>query len=136
MRFLLDTHVLVWLVEGLADLGAVTRAEIDRAASGDGVLVSGISFWEVAMLERRGRLTLSKPVAEWRRKVLGSPGLSELPVSGDVGIEAVHLPGALHADPADRLIAATCRIVGATLVTRDQRLLAWAREGHVAALPA
>jgi PIN domain nuclease of toxin-antitoxin system len=70
-------------------------------------------------------------VHAWRADVLAAPGIAEIPISGDVGVEAVHLPGDLHDDPADRLLAATARLHGFALGTRDKRLLAYGDQGHL-----
>ena len=67
---LLDTHVLVWLAEGLPSLSETSRDLIDRAARKEGLAVSPISFWEIAMLHSRQRITLSLPVLLWRELVL------------------------------------------------------------------
>lgn len=134
MRLLLDTHVLIWLAEGVETLPPASRKRIDEAAQKGGIAVSGISFWEVAMLDRHGRIALSTPLDEWRRVVLRTPGFAEIPVSGDVGIEAVGLPGSFHADPADRILVATARLFGLTLGTRDRRLLAYGKTGHASAV--
>jgi PIN domain nuclease of toxin-antitoxin system len=120
---LLDTHVLVWLTEGVSDLGARARVAIDSALADDGVLVSAISFWEIAMLASKGRLTMVQPPAAYRRDVLAL-GIGELPVTGEIGIEAARLE-ALHPDPADRLIIATAALARQVLVTADQRILGW-----------
>jgi PIN domain nuclease of toxin-antitoxin system len=127
---LLDTHVLIWFAEGTADLGRPQRELIDRSAAADGLSVSAISFWEVAMLAERGRLSLAQPVDVWRSRVLAAPGVVEAPVTGEVGIESVRLPGGLHDDPADRMIAATARLNGWRLATRDKRLIAYGKAGH------
>jgi PIN domain nuclease of toxin-antitoxin system len=131
VRLLLDTHVLVWLAEGTEDLSRASRDQIDRAAAGAGIAVSAISFWETAMLAQRGRISLSQPLRSWRERVVSQPGIIELAVDGEVAIEAVQLPGNLHSDPADRLLAATARIHGCRLATRDQRLLTYGSAGHV-----
>lgn len=134
MRLLLDTHVLVWLAEGVEDLSPEARSAIDESAADFGLAVSAITFWEVAMLHRRGRIALSRPVDEWRRQVLAAPGLIEVEVGGDIAIESVLLPGDLHPDPADRILAATARLRGMRLATHDRRLLEYSRAGHVASL--
>ena len=120
---LLDTHALVWLVEGLPQIGAVARAAADAALSEDSLAVSAISFWEVAMLQARGRLRLRQPAEAWRAELL-ERGLVELPVTGEIGIAAVRLAD-FHADPADRIITATAALRRATLITADDRILAW-----------
>ncbi|MFN0064452.1 MAG: type II toxin-antitoxin system VapC family toxin [Myxococcaceae bacterium] len=134
MRLLLDTHVVIWLAEGVEKLSKTARVMIERAATGDGLAVSAISFWEVAMLADRGRISVSQPIEVWRQRVLAVPGLIEASVGGDVAIEAVQLPGSLHADPADRIIVATARINGWRLVTSDRRLLDYGALGNVAAV--
>ena len=76
------------------------------------------------MLVARGRVTLGQPIIAWRRSVLES-GIIEVPLSSVVGILAAGLDG-LPRDPADRFIAATALEEGATLVTADASMLAWA----------
>ena len=119
---MLDTHVLVWLDDNNPKLGANCRAAADNALADDALTVSAISFWEVAMLVRRGRLALNVGLDTWRRD-LPAAGLRELPVDGRVGILAASL--SLHGDPADRLIAATATMNDAVLATADERLLEW-----------
>ncbi len=93
--------------------------------------VSAISFWEVAMLHEKGRLTLLRDVASWRQALLDE-GLIEIPMDGDIGCRAATLPD-FHADLADRLIVATA-LEGHRLVTADRRILDW--PGHVSRLDA
>lgn len=128
---LLDTHVAVWLVDGLPRLRPAARRAIDRAAARGRLIISAISFWEVALLARRDRLALTMPALDWRRAVLALPGLTEAPVSSEIAIEAISLPDPFHADPADRFIVATARLEGARLVTYDRRILDYGRAGHV-----
>ena len=132
---LLDTHVLIWLAEGLDDLPEASRQLIDRRAAADGLAISAISFWEVAMLDARGRIRLSRPIEQWRHDVLAQRGISEVAVSGDTGIEAVQLPGELHGDPADRILVATARLRQMSLATRDRSLLRYGEAGHVSTIP-
>jgi PIN domain nuclease of toxin-antitoxin system len=120
---LLDTHALVWLDQDDASLGKRGRRAADRALVRGELVVSAISFWEVAMLSAKGRLQMDIPVGAWRRDLLEA-GLVEVPVDGEIGIAASELD-ALHADPADRMIVATVRLRGGMLLTADERLLAW-----------
>lgn len=133
---LLDTHVIVWLFEGIERLRSPARHAIDRAARDGTVFMSAISFWEVAMLCKRGHLSLASTVERWRDGILSSPGVAEIPIGGEVAIASVNLPGSFHADPADRLIVATARTRGLQVVTADKRILAYAKRGEVAALAA
>jgi PIN domain nuclease of toxin-antitoxin system len=121
---LLDTHTLIWLAEGHPQLGDRARHLVDEALAHDELGVSAITFWETAMLHhQRGRIQLMQPVEAWRR-VLADHELREWPVTGEVGIAAAALCD-FHADPADRFITATALLHGATLVTADDRILAW-----------
>jgi PIN domain nuclease of toxin-antitoxin system len=132
----LDTHVWVWLVAGEAKLGDKTLARIGQAARRGEALVAAISVWEVAMLEARRHLVLTKPVLQWVQDALTAPGLSLAPLSPEIAVDACRLPADPGGDPADRMIVATARQNGATLVTRDRRILDYGQQGHVATLAA
>ena len=119
---LLDTHVLVWLLSDEQQLGNQTHQLINDAWSNDEAAVSAISFWEVAMLQDKGRLVLTPDLMAWRTGLLDD-GLIELPVTGQIGILAVSLED-FHKDPADRLIVATA-LNGHQLVTVDENILDW-----------
>jgi PIN domain nuclease of toxin-antitoxin system len=119
----LDTHVLLWADSDDRKLGRKARATIDRQWSNGELAVPAIAFWEVGLLQARGRLQLSMPVREWRNAVLAA-GAVELPLDGDVALRAPDLMG-LHDDPADRFIVATALVHEATLITADERLLGW-----------
>jgi PIN domain nuclease of toxin-antitoxin system len=120
---LLDTHALIWVVEGSKRLGRRVSRLADDALAGAGLGVASISFWEIAMLVNRGRITVDPSVDQWRLRVLGL-GVQEIPLTGDIAIAAVGLAD-LHGDPADRIIVATGVATGATLVTADDRILGW-----------
>jgi PIN domain nuclease of toxin-antitoxin system len=118
---LLDTHMLVWLDEASLRLGTTTIEQIDSAFQSGEVTISAISFWEVSMLVRKGRIRLDMDLAIWRSDFL-EQGLIEIPVTGEIGIRAAGFEN-FHGDPADRLIAATALQCSATLLTADERLL-------------
>ena len=118
---LLDTHVLVWLAEANQRLGGKARKAIDAAYRESEVLVSAISFWEVATLARKGRVRLDMELEAWRTDFI-EQGVIEVPVTGEIGIKAAGLDP-FHGDPADRLLVATALQQALTLVTADERLL-------------
>ena len=118
---LLDTHVLVWLDEANPRLGAGAIKKIDAAFQAGNVMVSAISFWEIATLIRKGRVRLDMDLSVWRKDLL-EQGLLELPVMGEIGIKAAALDP-FHGDPADRLIAATALQHSLTLISADKKLL-------------
>ena len=133
---LLDTHVLVWSVEGHPRLGMAAGARIEETRRTDRVGVSAMTPWEIALLVEKGRLRLAMEAAAWMETVLGAQGIDLLPIEPAIALDSVRLPGGFHADPADRLIVATARHWGVPLITADQTILAYAAEGHVQAIDA
>lgn len=119
----LDTHALVWWVSGSDALSAVADKVIkETLASGDEVIVSSISAWEIAMLIERGRLVLSMDVESWLDEVLQIDGVRFVPVDNEIGVKSTQLPGEFHNDPADRTIVATARKLAVPLVTADEKI--------------
>jgi PIN domain nuclease of toxin-antitoxin system len=118
---LLDTHVLIWLSRDDISVGKQTRAVYDRAIKSGDVAISVISYWELRMLVAKGRLAAAHAPAHYRRHIQET-AIEELPLTGEIAILASGLKG-LHGDPADRFIAASAIVHGATLMTADRTLL-------------
>ena len=119
---LLDTHAWVWYASGSAELSDRAREAIDAAAATGAMYLSSISALEVAQLAARGRLQMRIDVRDWIARAEMLPGLCIVPVDNPIAVKSVFLPPPLPSDPADRIIVATALILGATLVTRDERL--------------
>jgi len=133
---LLDTHVLVWLLNGDQKLNQKALKAINRSMAEEAVMLSAISPWEIAMLASKGRLTLDRDVGEWVQAAVSVPGLRLEAISPEIAVASTRLPGKIHSDPADRLIAATARHLGAVLITDDQLLLDYGADGHLKVLKA
>ena len=88
------------------------------------------------MLADRGRVRLRLPLDHWIDYALSVAGLHPVDLSPAIALAASRLPGDLHKDPADRLIAATARELGCPLITRGRGLLAYAAAGHLDVIPA
>ncbi|MFH1039197.1 MAG: type II toxin-antitoxin system VapC family toxin [PVC group bacterium] len=131
---LLDTHVWVWLMLGDSRLGKRNRRLLEQAVPDGRLLVSVISVWEVAMLETGGRLVLAGDCQSWIREALAAPGIRLAELTPRIAISSTRLPGVFPGDPADRLLIATARESGASLLTADQAILQYGRAGHVNAL--
>lgn len=132
----LDTHALVWAVDGERRLGTDARAAIAAAEQEDGIGVSAITPWEIALLAESNRLRLAREVGAWIEAALALPGVRLIPIEPAIASDSVRLPGAFHADPADRLIVATARHCGAALLTADYAILSYAAGGHVQTIDA
>jgi PIN domain nuclease of toxin-antitoxin system len=132
---LLDTHYWIWMQAGTRrELSrSVEKAIADAAAAGN-LLLSVISVWELGLLESKGRVELSTPCEQWVRDALAIPGLSVAPLTPEIALASSRLPEPFHGDPADRIIVATARALGARLVTRDSKIREYARKRHLSVL--
>lgn len=122
VTLLLDTHAAVWMASADLSLGKRCRTLLATAAAEGALTISAISFWEISLLLEKGRLHSALTAESLRQRMLQT-GVREIPLSGEIAILSTRL--ALHGDPADRFIAASCVATGAALVTADERLLAW-----------
>jgi len=122
----LDTHALVWWVGDDPTLSKKAKAAIEREMDGGEIIVSSISAWEIAMLVERDRLFLSMDVGSWLATVAEIEAVRFLPVDVEIALKSVDLPGEFHKDPADRMIVATARKLAVSLVTKDEKIRAYA----------
>lgn len=123
MTALLDTHVLLWWLGDRDRLSVGQRRLLDSADADTPLLVSDISLWEIAMLHSLRRIRLSIPLREWLEKAVAPPLVRRQGVSPAIAAEVASLPDSFHRDPADRILVATARVLGATLLTRDRRII-------------
>ncbi len=127
---LLDTCAVIWLAIGtpMSPIGAAAL----RSATGRGeICISPVSAWEIGMLAAKAHASFEPSPTVWFTRFLDRPGVRLAPLTADIAIAASFLPGRMHGDPADRLLVATARSLNAQLVTRDRKLLAYARSGHL-----
>ena len=117
---LLDTHVLFWAGGQSHLLSKDASSAIRRARRGTGVAASAISIWELALLFSRGKIQGSGTIEASIRELL--EGVTVLPITPEVAALATQFPDDYPHDPVDRLIGATARAEGMTLVTRDERI--------------
>ncbi|HSZ12050.1 MAG TPA: type II toxin-antitoxin system VapC family toxin [Rhizomicrobium sp.] len=131
--FLLDTCACLWIVgNAISDATAKLLAE----AYNDGLplFVSPITAWEIGNMARKGRLKTDLTPKRWFAKMMGTSGMQLAEMPPELLIESALLPGGIHNDPADRIIAATAREYGYTVLTRDRALLSYAKQGHLSAI--
>lgn len=132
---LLDTHVWLWFALGDAGrLGTRMQVLIEAASLSGGLVVSAISVWEIGMLEAKGRITLGSPCEQWVDTALALPGLRLAGLTPEIAIASSRLPGEMHGDPADRILAATARTRNAVLATADDRLVEYGKVGYMRVL--
>ncbi len=123
MKALLDTHVLIWWFEDSGGLSADQQEVIEAAGTPGSLIVSNISMLEIATLVRLRRIELTIPLRDWLEKAVAPPRVRRQGISPAIATEVATLPDWFHRDPADRVIVATARTLGATLLTQDRRII-------------
>jgi PIN domain nuclease of toxin-antitoxin system len=129
-RLVLDTHVLIWYLEGI-ELNEEQVQIIEQQRAKNQLFVSAISIWEVAMLINKKRAALSIPITEWLHRVQNIPGLNILDLSLNILVESCNLLNYEHRDPADRFIIASTRALNGHLMTFDRKILEYAENGYL-----
>jgi PIN domain nuclease of toxin-antitoxin system len=119
----IDMHIWIWWVNQDARLGGL--AQVVQKHETDGIGVSAISLWEVAMLASRRRILLDRPTGEWMNAALSYPGVRLVELTPAIAVDSANLPGEFHRDPADQMIVATARVLDCPLLTMDARILAY-----------
>jgi PIN domain nuclease of toxin-antitoxin system len=117
---LLDSHVLIWAVSDSKRLSSPAVSAIRRARRGSGLAVSAISAYEVAWQIAKGRVQGYGTVEASLLKFL--EGVTVRAITPEIAALATQFPDDYPHDPADRIIGATARAEGMTLVTRDERI--------------
>jgi PIN domain nuclease of toxin-antitoxin system len=132
-RLLLDTHVWLWLSLGTPDKIPPAALEVlEAVGAADGLLVSIISVWELALLVARNRVVLPLPIRDWVALAFDRPDIKLIGLTRpNTAIDSVFLPGDIHGDPADRFLIATARRRRIALATNDEKIIAYGRAGHV-----
>ena len=116
MDLLLDTHAFLWWTA--VDPRLVEAARHAIANSGNRVIVSAVSVWEISIKRASGKLAFRDDILQ----VLARTGFDTLDITPPHADMAGSLP-MHHADPFDRLLIAQARIEGLVLVTQDRHLL-------------
>lgn len=120
---LLDTHVWLWLLHEPSQLSSKAKAIIDIEEPQDGLLVSTISVWEIAVKFSIGKLSLPLPIDEWYKLAQEHSGVVIEPLSALDAIASTQLPGNFHKDPSDRILVAIARRYAIPLITCDAKII-------------
>lgn len=89
------------------------------------MLLSAISPWEFSKLIEKERIGISCDPEDWIHTALKMPKLRLVPLSPVLAYRSTILPQPFHHDPADQIIVATAREENATILTKDEKILAY-----------
>lgn len=123
MKPLLDTHIFLWWLSRDSKLPRRYLEILGNANADNPLWLSEISLWEIATLHSLGRIELQLPLREWLDKATASPLVRRVGISPAIAAEVAALPDSFHRDPADRIIVATARVLGAKLLTLDRKIV-------------
>ena len=123
MKILLDTHVWIWSQESPEQLGPDARSTV--ADESNALCISTVSSLEIARLVWGDRLTLAGRLEAWISESLNALLAETVPLTHEIAVAAYNLPGEFHRDPADRMLVATAIVHDLTVMTADERILAY-----------
>jgi len=118
VRYLLDTHIWLWLLESPTKIAQPVRTVVEAA---DELILSVASVWEIAIKVKLGKLVVRRGLEAARQEMLTAIGARELPITSPHALAAAELP-AHHRDPFDRILVAQAIAEGLVLVTADEAI--------------
>ncbi len=121
MRLLLDTHTLLWFVEGSPRLSRHARAAIEDRTNA--LSLSAASLWEIGIKTGAGRLLLLRPLRDLIDD-LPQMDITILPIEPRHVLRVAALPN-LHGDPFDRMLVAQALEDGFAILSADVTLDAY-----------
>ena len=123
---LLDTHAWVWFAIGDVRLKPKTIEAVQAAGRQGKLYLAAISLWEVAMLAAKGRIELGTQTENWLLEASLRTSVTVVPLDAAIAASscAIELP---QGDPADRMIVATALKLGASVLTADEQIQAYAK---------
>lgn len=131
---LLDTNAAIWITRNESITPRAEEAINAAHQASATVFISAITAWEVGLLVSRKRLNLLMTPERWFSSLLSLPGIQLADLPPALLIASCFLPGDPPRDPADRIMLATARDLGATLITRDRLLLQYGQAGLVSTI--
>ncbi len=120
---IIDTHVLLWHLLSPSKLSSKASKAIESGNKSNGILISEISLWEIAMLIKKRRVEIGISLVEFINLAKTTNRLLFEGISAEIAELSANLDLSINADPADRIICATAIVNKASLITKDRNLL-------------
>jgi PIN domain nuclease of toxin-antitoxin system len=116
MRLLIDTHILIYFLEGNQLLSKDHQQII--ADQNNDIFLSIASLWEMAIKISTGKLMISQPLDDVIRQI-DAETIDILPISAEHTLQVSTMPFH-HRDPFDRIIIAQAQIENLPVITSDE----------------
>ncbi|MEO8726217.1 MAG: type II toxin-antitoxin system VapC family toxin [Acidobacteriaceae bacterium] len=117
----MDTHIVFWLALDPERISKNANAAIEQArASGEGIAISSVTFYELANVVTKGRVSVNRSLESFLKQV--ETLFVNKPITATIAMKATTLPENYPKDPMDRIIGATAIVEGLLLVTADARI--------------
>ncbi|MGI4775764.1 MAG: type II toxin-antitoxin system VapC family toxin [Janthinobacterium lividum] len=129
-NIILDTHILLWSFLSPNEISKEVTEAISGAQDDSRLFISSITLWEIAMLVNKKRINLFEPTLTFLNSISQAKGLNIVSISTSIAADSGNLLN-FHGDPADRIITATTRELAGHLITKDEKILTWAKEGYM-----
>lgn len=126
----LDTHIILQSVVEPDRLSKDVKRKIEQAQDQNRLAICSISLWEISMLALKKRINIFEPVKDFLETISNLEGLKIIDINAEIAAESASLVS-FHGDTADRIIVASTRVHGGTLVTRDSEILKWTTLGFI-----
>jgi PIN domain nuclease of toxin-antitoxin system len=112
------------MVSDFARISRLANREIQKAQRDRSCAIASFTLWELAALFRRNHLRGTGSIESAIRSILDDTQVKVLELTPEIADLATSFPLSYPKDPGDRIIGATARAYGLTLITQDERILA------------
>ena len=118
MKYLIDTHVIIWLAKDSFEIPMSIKELIENPEND--IYICSVSLWEIAIKMNLGKLDLKQPLSELLSDIKNS-GFNILQIEDKYLSSLLELPY-IHKDPFDRLIISTALVEGLSIITTDENI--------------
>ena len=120
---IIDTHIIIWDALKPEMLSKKAKSALKKANDSDGIIISDISLWEIAMFVNKKRIEINTPYLEFIKLVKSANNYINQGINPEIADISVSFPAEINADPADRIICATSVYKNIPLITADKNLI-------------
>jgi PIN domain nuclease of toxin-antitoxin system len=127
MKYILDTHALLWLLTKPKELSESVKTIIENPKNE--IIVSAVSFWEISLKFSIGKLVLENFVPEDFYQTTLKMGFNLISIKPEITQNFHHLKGVYHRDPFDRMLIWQAITENYTIITKDSTINLYKTEG-------